>query len=372
MNGESKKLRTADISARCCAFTLVEMVLALGILGVLMLAGQSAIRIAAHSVPNSSSPTYSAGNGQRALAQLASELSYATSITSMTSTSVTFTVGARGSDSSPETICYSWDGVVGDPLTRQYNSDAAQNLCTSVNAFSLLYDKRSAAAATTYGTSASTTLYSYDNSLPWTSTNGLSSSEWASQSFNPTLPSNATTWTVTSVKFKACQDTHPGGQFYVQIRPSSSAVPSQSVLQQTTVNGSSLPTSVGWQTVNFASPVSIPAGVQGALTFQWVSNASYYILLLGPYYCPPADIQFQSFGASSLAPAYSSNSGSSWTNTTNTGIYCYIYGTYTTPNPVTLNYYLENVRASLQLGSNVDAAVRTGIPILNQPQVTGP
>jgi len=147
-------------------FTLIEMVLALGILGVLMLAGQSAIRIAAHSVPSSSSPTYSAGNGQRALAQLASELSYATSITSMTSTSVVFTVAARGSDTSPETISYSWDGVVGDPLTRQYNSNAAQNVASTVNAFSLLYDKRSTAAATTYSTSATTTLYSYDNSLP--------------------------------------------------------------------------------------------------------------------------------------------------------------------------------------------------------------
>ena len=242
-----------------------------------------------------------------------------------------------------------------------------------MNAFSLLYDKAASAnAATTYSTSAQSTLYSYDNNLPWTSTSGLSSTVWASQSFNPTLPSNATTWTVTSVKFKASQDTHPGGQFYVQIRPSSGAIPSQNVLQQSTVNGSSMPTTIGWQTVNFASPVSIPAGVQGALTFQWVSNASYYVLLLGPYYCPPADIQYQSSNASSLAPAYSSNSGSSWTNSNGTGIYCYIYGTYTTPNPVTLNYFLDNVRASLQLGSNTDAAVRTGIPILNQPQVTGP
>ena len=78
------------------AFTLVEMVLALGILGVLMLAGQSAIMVAGHSVPSSNSPTYSTGNAQRALDLLAGELRYATGITSMTSTSVTFTVAARG------------------------------------------------------------------------------------------------------------------------------------------------------------------------------------------------------------------------------------------------------------------------------------
>ena len=104
IRGDSAPCSSCILHPSSLAFTLVEMVLALGILGVLMLAGQSAIRIAGHSVPSSSSPTYSAGNGQRAMAQLASELSYATSITTMTATSVTFTVAARGSDSSPETI----------------------------------------------------------------------------------------------------------------------------------------------------------------------------------------------------------------------------------------------------------------------------
>ncbi|HEY1686401.1 MAG TPA: prepilin-type N-terminal cleavage/methylation domain-containing protein [Tepidisphaeraceae bacterium] len=360
------------------AFTLVEMVLAMVILSVLMLAGQSAIRIAGHSVPSSSSPTYSTGNSQRGLSQLAADLSYARTITAMTSTSITFTVAARGSDSSPETICYSWDGVVGDPLTRQYNSDPAVNLVTSVNAFSLLFDKKVVASPTTYSTSATSTLYSYDNTSLLTATAGLASNLWIAQAFNPSLPSNATSYKITSVKFKACQDVSPGGQFYVQIRPSYGAVPGSQILEQATINGSSLPGSVGWTTVNFTSPVSVPAGEQTALTFQWVSNATYSLLnilgiIIGSSSCPPADIQYQSSLATSLSPAASTNSGSSWsTGGGGQGLYCYIYGSYTTPNATTYNYYLANVRASLQLGSNSDSAVRIGIPMLNLPQVTGP
>lgn len=359
------------------AFTLIEMVLALGILGILLVAGQSAIRLAGHSVPSSSSPNYSAGNGQRALAQLSSELAYAQSITAMSATSITFTVAARGSDSSPETICYSWDGVTGDPLTRQYNSDAAVNLVSNVNSFSLLYDKKAVTAATTYNTSAPTTLYSYDNSSFLTSATGLASTEWLSQSFSPNIPANATSWKVTSVKIKASQDVAPGGSFYVQIRPSFGGIPSTAVLQQTTVNGSSLPGSAGWYTVNFASPVTISAGVQGALTLQFVSQASYPLLSLlgiqiGTQYCPPADIVCQISGATGLPIAYTTNSGTSWSNVSNAAMYCYVMGTYTSPNASSTNYYLENVRASLQLGSNGDSAVRTGINVLNLPQVTGP
>jgi hypothetical protein len=138
------------------------------------------------------------------------------------------------------------------------------------------------------------------------------------------------------------------------------------------VNGSSLSSGLSWYTVNFASPITLPAGIQAALAFQWVSNASYYILILGPYYCPPADIQYQGSNATGPAMAASSNSGSSWTDYSGTSLDCYVYGTYTTPNSPTTNYYLENARASLQLGTNADAAVRTGISLLNQPQVSGP
>lgn len=340
------------------------MVLALGILAVLMVAGQSAIRIAGHSVPSSSSPTYSAGNAQRALAQMASELAYATSVTSMSSTSVTFTVAARGADASPETIIYSWDGIVGDPLTRQYNSNAAVTLVTGVNAFSLLYDKKSVVAPTTYTTSATTSLYAYPTIAVLSSVDNVQNNLWASQSFTPVLPTGATSYSITSVSFYALQGTPAppsGAQCLVQIRPSSGAVPSSTVYQSTTVTPNSYSALLpAWQSATFASPYSISAGQQAALTFEWVNGPG----ALG--------LKYQTLFSSGLAAATSQNQGSSWTTTNGQTIYCQIYGTYTTPNPTAMNYFLQNVRASLQLGSNSDAAVRTGIPIHNLPQVTGP
>jgi hypothetical protein len=186
------------------------MVLALAILGILLLAGQSAIRIAGHSLPDSNSPTYSTGNAQRALAQLASELRYARSITQMTANSITFTVAPRGADTSAETISYSWDGTAGDPLTRQYNSDSPANVVTNVNAFSLLYDKRSTPAPTTYSVSAQTTLYSYYVNTYWNTTSALQSSQWISQSFTGPSPAS-NSWPVRTAT--------PAGSFMCKSAP---------------------------------------------------------------------------------------------------------------------------------------------------------
>ena len=46
------------------------------------------------------------------------------------------------------------------------NSNAAVNVVSNVNSFSLLYDKKSVVAPTTYSSSATSTLYSYSNVLP--------------------------------------------------------------------------------------------------------------------------------------------------------------------------------------------------------------
>lgn len=363
-------------------FTLIEMVLALGILSILLVAGQSAIRIAGHSLPDSNSPTFSSEIGEQALAQLASELRYAQSVTQMSANSITFTVAARGTDSSPETICYSWDGTPGDPLTRQYNSDAPVNVETNVNSFSLLYDKSSAPATTTYTTSSANLLYSYTagSGAAFRLSSSTGSGGWLSQSFTPSLPANVTAWNVTKVQYYASQDNYAGGQFYVQIRPSSGGLPGQNfpTPQQTTVNGNSLPGGYSWYTTTFTNPVTLPAGSQAALTFQWISDAYkppvlnvLGLIILGGAYYPPADIACRANGASAPFLATSSD-GNSWSNQPGAAVWCYVYGTYTTPNPPTYNYFLQNVRASIQLGSSPDAAVRTGIELLNQPQVTGP
>src|SRR5262249_55248128 len=144
-------------------FTLIEMVLSLAIIAILLLGMQSAILLAARATPDSSnSPLSSAIVAGRAVDRLSADLTFANSVTSAGTTSITFTVPDRTGDNSPETITYSWSGVSGDPLLRKINSGTASTVATNVTEFQLAYDKRSQQASTTYTESGETLLANND------------------------------------------------------------------------------------------------------------------------------------------------------------------------------------------------------------------
>src|SRR5438105_15826693 len=89
-------LSAARMASRgAAAFTLVEMVVSLGILSVLTVAIASAIVIAARAVPDGrgrAGQIAAAGKGADLLSQ---ELYYAQSVTPTSATSVTFTMAPR-------------------------------------------------------------------------------------------------------------------------------------------------------------------------------------------------------------------------------------------------------------------------------------
>src|SRR5580765_8068353 len=123
-------------------FTLIEVLLSAAIIAVIMLGLQSAMVLAARAAPSRTTSNAAALRSGRALDQLTSDLSYATSITTMTATTIEFTVPDRNGDSQPETIRYSWTGVSGDPLLRTVNNHTPAAIAPSVNEFQLIYDKR--------------------------------------------------------------------------------------------------------------------------------------------------------------------------------------------------------------------------------------
>jgi hypothetical protein len=115
------------------------MVLSMAVVTVLLGGIASALVIAGRAVPGTATPMSLTVDGYYAAERLASELYAAQTLTARSATSVTFTVADRNADSAPETILYSWSGVAGQSLNRQYNGGTASALLDNVSQFNLTY-----------------------------------------------------------------------------------------------------------------------------------------------------------------------------------------------------------------------------------------
>src|ERR1051325_4118910 len=113
---------------RSRGYTLIEMVLALGILAIILVAAESAVVLSAKAIPDGRGPAAAAISGERAQDLMTSELMTAVGVTEQTANAITFTVPDRNGDSVAETIRYAWTGTAGDPLTRQYNGGNVVNV----------------------------------------------------------------------------------------------------------------------------------------------------------------------------------------------------------------------------------------------------
>lgn len=121
--------------------TLVEVLVSAAILAILMGGMASAVVLTSRAVPTTSATRSEAevqASVARALDQMEADLLCAKTITELTATSITMTVADRGHGTAgDETIRYAWSGVVGDPLTRQYNSGTAMPIVEKVRSLVL-------------------------------------------------------------------------------------------------------------------------------------------------------------------------------------------------------------------------------------------
>jgi len=341
--------------------TLFELVMSLAICSVLLLAMQSIVVIASRAIPNGQTVPSLNVNGADVMQTISRDLMYATAISEMTSTAITFTVPDRNNDGAAETIRYAWSGTAGNPLTRQYNGGTVVNVLPSVQSFLLAYDKRAVLQPTTYTTSAEALLASNTGLSILSGDSSVTSTNWPAQYFMPTLPGSATSWAVTRVTISAKAGS-AGGQSLVQIRPvDSSNLPTSTVLDQQTMLGSNLTGSTAYQTFTFTNATGLSPTRGAAIVVQWsVGSTASQIHYL------------TSISLSSEAMATTTNSGGTWSNPLLSDLNFTAYGTYNTPNAPTYKYYLTNVRASVQQSSDTSTTLSLSARVLNEPQVTGP
>ncbi len=321
------------------AFTLIEVVLASAITAILLLAVQSVIMLAAHAVPGAQSKSTTLTGAAGTLADLDSDLAFATSISSRTATAVTFQVPDRNSDGLPETITWSWDGTLGGTLYRTFNSGTPVAMATNVQAFSLAYDTRTALGTSTPNTAAETLLAS--NALvtgllaPPVNSQNIDKKKSFGQYIFPTLPANATAWSVTRVQLMLKGNNQAAACSAQLFATDPSDLPTSTLVDQAAFDFSTVPSTFGFVQFNFTQANNLTPGTGIAVV---ISNPSK----VGN----AGSVESQNISVGGVANILSTPDGVTWSQAPNANLLYYLYGTVTSPNPPPTLYYLTGVRAA--------------------------
>jgi len=349
--------------SRWRGLTLIELVVTIAVMAVIMLGVGSAMLIVSHAVPTADNPAGAAIAAGQVADEIATELQYAVSIVDSTATTIEFTVGDRDGNDVPETIRYAWSGTPGDPLTRQYNGSAAFAVLPDVGQFDLSYDVKTVTTEVQSSSESGETALSSYSETENVGDFDVESDEWYAQYFLPSLPGDAISWKVTRVQFRAKTYATSTGESRVQLRfATAGGYPSESVLEEKTLLESTLTSGYTLQEFSFSS-VSELAPDQGlCLVFKWIANGTACRI--------QGDTE-----ASDLPDGHllrSTDGGSSWTVRSSDSLLYWVYGTVTTPGDpeIETTYYLGGATLTVQAGDDERTVVRTGVGLLNEPEVT--
>jgi len=348
---------------RTHGFTLAEMLISIGITSTLVLALGSILMVATHALPDRDLLEGELFTAHQVAEDIAAELQFAITFTEREPNAVSFTVADRDLDSSPELIRYAWSGVSGDPLTRQYNSDAPVEVLADVNAFTLTYSTRE---EVTPSSSSGSPQESAEMLLEEYTTPGslldynIKDKNWLGQTIRPSLPADATEWSVTRVRFCARANGNTKGVAAVQIRPlvPFQLIPYNTVLAESPMYENTLGGVYVWQEFSFADVNGIAPDQDLCLVLARQVKDTVI-----------ADIQYV-FGAGS-GLLTSSDTGSSWTYYGSNTLLYQVYGTVTTPGAAEPNSVtrLCGVGLDLDMGLN---SLETRVQVLNAPEVSTP
>ncbi len=130
-------MQSTFIPIRRHGFTLIELVLSLGVLGVLIVSMTSLMVLTSRAIPTSKDRDQQAVQVRDRLDSMDSDLSVATELSDVSATSITIKVPDRTGDTTSETITYAWSGTNGDPVTMSINAATPKAVLNSVASFTL-------------------------------------------------------------------------------------------------------------------------------------------------------------------------------------------------------------------------------------------
>jgi hypothetical protein len=343
------------------AYTLIEVTLAMGITTVVLLGAQSAVIIASRAIPSGTSGPSAVAAASGAMSSIADDLAVATTFSALTATTVEFTVPDRDGDALADTIRYSWSGTAGAPLERRFNGGTAVTVAAGVQDLILEYERALVNAPTTYTDSAEGTLFLYSPSSP-VNVGVVASNKWWAQYFNPTLPAEARSWSITRAFFNGKRNSGNTGRAKAQIRPDAGGSPGPQVLGEVLLLESTMDSNFAVVTASYSSVGGLTPGEGVWLVFQWVSDTQAF------------DIQYKSgTGVGADAPLKSSiNNGATWLASANCQLPLLVYGTVNGPAAAQTQHLLTGVKCRLRVGPSARDSISQTWRVLNKPVVAGP
>jgi len=367
MGSDYPQPKAASHHYRLRAFTLVEMVVTMGIVGLLMVGLGSAILIATKAIPDQNRTTSRLIQTSLTAEDLVTELQQAIYVTERTAHAITFTVADYDSDSdeSPERIRYSWSGTAGDPLMRQFNDGDEIPVLENVQQFNLTYDLTS--VSETYPgpniESSERIFNSYDFAKSIKDYR-IEHNHWMGQYFKPDpaiFPADTLAWKVTRVRFIAMREGSTLEPIHVELRtPDINHWPTDTILEQQILHESALSWSYQWQDVSFSHVTGLAPDDDLCLVIKQPNVSDHACRVLFE--------DGSDFGATGRLKT--GNAGDSWEYKTDKAMKYYIYGTYSTPgaDQTVIRQYVTAINLVLQAGDDISARIDTNLRMLNTPE----
>lgn len=302
------------------AFTLVELVLAMAGTSLLLLGISSAIIVASRSAYDPEQPQTALARSRFVAQLIADDLAQATSIVEGSATAVEFTVADRDDDGVEETLRYEWSGTVGDGLYRSMNGDSAL-LASDIASLGFTYTTttENASVIGSAAEGAEQLLYAFEDAN--LSNVPISTTSWLAMTIAPTLPSDATAWSVTRIEFEAKQDFAATGTLLIKVRNSLSLLTSL-LGPAISVNESDLPAAYGWTSVPVSGVTGISPSSSVSISFETVSLLANSARMR---YCDSCEAHAVAYRSAS------SSAGATWTNYNDGALNLRVYGKVTRP-----------------------------------------
>jgi hypothetical protein len=309
---------------RCRGVTLAELTVSMTIAALLMGGMTSALLIANQAVETGNSPTAQAAEARLVADLISADLSHAIAIEEQSNRSITVVVPDRDADNSAELIRYSWSGVAGEPLLREYNGGPVSVSTERVYDLSFTY-RAGPLSATPLEESVEFELFSYD---PYSGGSfkdyGVDHNSWCAQYFKPTLPVNAVSWGITYAYVALKLDSY-GRILAVGFRTADERLkPTSQVLEEVTVKTDLLPVYYSWSGFEFSITGLDPA-TGACLVVKQLSDST------------GAKLQYYENGFSMPQNTHwmtTSDEGVSWSvPVNNRDMLFYVYGKVTTRGP---------------------------------------
>jgi type II secretory pathway pseudopilin PulG len=220
------------------AFTLIEMVLSMGILSLVLGAAMAVVTLAARSAPDPRDSFAEQIAMQSVADQIALDAGDASEVELVGKHEVRLVCDDMTGDDAPDTIVYAWTGVVGDPLVRSFNGvsrvviEEIQGLAFTAQGVLLSTQGASQAATRTNQSVAGVPLVGSGGASYTVRSNALG------QRFKARVPSDATSWTLTGVALWLERDGLSDSQGAVQIWSDDNGEPGSMLAQRTFLEGS--------------------------------------------------------------------------------------------------------------------------------------